>query len=96
MSRARTVLLLGALLAGAALLGGCGKKGDLRPLPGEYEAFTWPQQYPAPSTVVPTPPEQEERVTGDAGATVTRGFRRPDGLPARDPSRTTTTIYGTQ
>lgn len=97
----RPALLLGALLAGLALLAGCGKKGDLSPPPGEAEAFTWPQVYPDPDTVVPPSPapeaaaEEEEAEAGRAAAPrATRGFRQPDGLPARDPTRTTTTTYG--
>lgn len=92
----RLAALGGALLCLAAL-GACGKKGDLRPLPGEYEAFTWPKQYPAPETVVPSDLEPEEEAFEPVTAAPLPGaFRQPDALPGRDPTRTTTTIYRTQ
>lgn len=91
-------VLLCSLLLCLALLGGCGKKGDLRPPSGEHEAFTWPLQYPAPSTVVPAAPAEAEPevdpITGQPRPT--SGFRQPDGLPRRDPDRTTTTIYSAE
>ncbi|MEX0758558.1 MAG: hypothetical protein WD100_03160 [Tistlia sp.] len=81
-------------LALPLLLPGCGKKGDLKPLEEESAAFTWPQQYPAPRTVVPADPLAEEEPV--AGLGVTREFRRPDALPGRDPDRTTTTVHPAQ
>lgn len=79
------------------VLAGCGKLGDLRPPEGEYEAYTWPKQYPAPRTVVPAEVTPEEPFIDPAtGLPVTRGFRHPDALRGRDPSRTSTTIYRSQ
>jgi len=45
-----TAAIATGLLAGAAA---CGKKGSPRPPQGEESRYTYPQQYPAPGTVVP-------------------------------------------
>lgn len=98
----RSLALCGVFL-GLALLTGCGKKGDLSPLPGEYEAFTWPQQYPAPSTVVPGLTEEEEEglerfpgpVAGEPLPTI-EDFHAPGALGRRDSDRTTTQFYRSQ
>ena len=93
----RQALLLCGLALPLALLGACGKKGDLRPPPGEAAAFTWPKQDPAPRTVVPgQEPEEEEELRPDSGfIEPTRGFRAPSALPSRG-NRSSTTIYRSQ
>lgn len=45
-----TAVVAAGLLSGAAA---CGKKGSPRPPAGEESQYTYPQDYPAPSTVVP-------------------------------------------
>lgn len=48
------VLLTAALAAGLALgLAACGKKGAPKPPAGEESAYTYSNDYPAPSTVTP-------------------------------------------
>ncbi|MEO3428266.1 hypothetical protein AAFN88_05370 [Pelagibius sp. CAU 1746] len=55
-------ILLTAALAGGLLLGlaACGKKGSPKPVVGEEEAYTYPHDYPAPSTVTPGAAGEEE------------------------------------
>lgn len=53
----RSALLL-ALLAAVSLTA-CGKKGTINPPEDREEAFTYPETYPKPSTVVP-PREPED------------------------------------
>ena len=45
-----TAAVAAGLLAGTAA---CGKKGSPRPSEGEESQYKYPQDYPAPSTVVP-------------------------------------------
>lgn len=49
-----------AVLVLALALTACGRKGDLRPPPGEEEHYTYPQVYPAPDSVVPGGEATEE------------------------------------
>ncbi len=95
----RRALLLCGLALPLALLGACGKKGDLRPPPGEAAAFTWPKQYPAPRTVVPgeAAEEEQEPVRPDSGfAEPNRGFLAPSALPSRGTDRSTRRVYRSQ
>jgi hypothetical protein len=50
-------LLLSAIVSAALLCGvaACGKKGSPKPPEGQESEYTYPQAYPAPSTVVPQP-----------------------------------------
>ncbi|MEX1306381.1 MAG: hypothetical protein WEA84_14600 [Rhodovibrionaceae bacterium] len=48
MAGTAVVLLLAALALAA-----CGKKADIRPPDGEEAAYSYPQPYPAPRSVVP-------------------------------------------
>lgn len=48
----RSVLLL-ALLS-VLMLPACGKKGTINPPEDREDAFTYPEVYPKPSTVVPS------------------------------------------
>jgi hypothetical protein len=56
----RAFLLFAA--ATPLLLTGCGKKGKLRPPPGEEGRYTYPHRYPAPKSVLPqgAPPPHEQ------------------------------------
>lgn len=93
----RALLLCTAALLGLVLLAGCGKKGDLRPPPGEGEAFTWPQQYPAPSTVVPLLTEEDDEAAARAAEPRdTDGFRAPGALGRGDSNRTSVQFYPAQ
>lgn len=61
--RRRHLLLLAA--AAPLLLAGCGKKGGLRPPPGEEGKYSYPRRYPAPKSVLPqgAPPAREDDLT---------------------------------
>ncbi len=48
--RAGTFLLL---ILAALALAACGKKAEVRPPDGEEAAYSYPQPYPAPRSVVP-------------------------------------------
>ncbi|WP_022727827.1 hypothetical protein [Fodinicurvata sediminis] len=52
MTRLSRSALMLALLS-ALLLPACGKKGTINPPEGREDAFTYPEVYPKPSTVVP-------------------------------------------
>jgi len=76
-----------ALLAMALALGGCGRKGDLRPPEGEESAYTGLGVYPAPDSVVPpaggaapAPEDAPEKAPEDApGAEGEPGEEGNDG-----------------
>ncbi|HMA13651.1 MAG: hypothetical protein ACM35H_00285 [Bacteroidota bacterium] len=55
-------LLLTAAVSVALLTGvaACGKKGSPRPPEGQESEYRYPQDYPAPSTVVPNGASSEE------------------------------------
>lgn len=72
--------LLAVMTAVIVGLGACGKKGSPKPPQGEESAYTYPQAYPAPSTVGPPPEGEDPQAT-----------RGPDSL-FHDP-RTKTTTY---
>ncbi|MDX1575596.1 MAG: lipoprotein [Kiloniellales bacterium] len=62
------------LLVLALVLGGCGRKGDLRPPEGEEDAYTGTGIYPAPESVVPQegeasalPESEEDPEAGEEG-----------------------------
>ncbi|WP_340115906.1 hypothetical protein [Pelagibius sp. 7325] len=59
-------LLLTAVLAGGLLFGlaACGKKGSPKPPEDQEDQYTYPQDYPAPSTVVPNGQAQPEENAG--------------------------------
>jgi len=53
-SRTLRTLITAALCAGLAFgLAACGKKGSPKPPEGEEAQYTYPHDYPAPSTVTP-------------------------------------------
>lgn len=52
-----TAAVSAALLAGVAA---CGKKGSPRAPEGQESEYTYPQDYPAPSTVVPNGASAED------------------------------------
>ncbi len=63
------------LLVLALALGGCGRKGDLRPPEGQEEAYPGRGVYPAPDSVVPQegeasarPEHEEDPEAGEEGA----------------------------
>ncbi len=95
-SRARLGLPLACilLLAGAVVLGACGKKGRPQPPKGQESEYTYPQFYPAP---LPTarraeaPEEEEEAAPAEPPAV--RG-RRIAPFPL-DYSNTRTRTIGT-
>ncbi len=60
-SRLRWAAVLG-LVALAAGLSACGKRGNLKPPEGEEKAYSYPRFYPAADTVVPSAelPAEEE------------------------------------
>ena len=72
--RSVTALLLVPLLALA--LSGCGKKGDPYAPEGQEEAYTYPNPYPKPGTLVPgggvAEPEDEEAQRHDTRGTRTK------------------------
>lgn len=49
----RALLALGALAAGAALLGACGRKDRIAVPEGQEADYVYPRTYPDPATVVP-------------------------------------------
>jgi len=52
-----------ALIAAVILalaLGACGRKGDIDPPEGQESEYTYPQVYPAPSSVLPEETEEPE------------------------------------
>lgn len=58
-------LLTATLCAGLVFsLAACGKKGSPKPPEGQEDQYTYPQDYPAPSTVVPKGKAQPEENAG--------------------------------
>ena len=85
--RRRPIVSLVMVLALAAVLGACGKRGTLRAPDDATEAYTYPLQYPKPETVVPQ----------DGGA-AQRSRELPSAASDLSPfpnSRKTTTYGGT-
>lgn len=86
----RPLLLLA--IAAALALGACGKKAPLRVPEGREAEFTYPQQYPAPRSVVPA-----GTLSGTTSApAASRGA--PDGISVtpEDERRTRTRVYGSE
>ena len=72
----RKLSLLCLCLLAALALGACGKRGALKPPEGQEEAYTHPNPYPSPRTVVPgggiaPPPEEETAATSGRRSTTT-------------------------
>ena len=55
----RVLLLAVIMVALLVALGACGRKGSPKPPAGQESAYTYPQAYPAPSTVKPPPGGQD-------------------------------------
>ena len=69
--RAAPRALIAAVILALAL-GACGRKGDVGPPEGQESEYTYPQVYPAPSSVLPEETEEPETspptADGDGGS----------------------------
>lgn len=93
MTARRILVAALAVAALAAALGACGRRNAPKPPEGRESEYTYPRFYPAPATVVPAvtggPKDETEDEAGPE-----EEIRRLSPMPP-DPSRTTTTTYGT-
>jgi len=74
----RTALRLTFLGTVALLPVACGRKGSIAVPEGEAERYTYPQTYPAPSTVVPNYEGPAEPAPGEALPDQPQGFEDVD------------------
>ena len=69
--RAAPRALIAAVILALAL-GACGRKGDVGPPEGQESEYTYPQVYPAPSSVLPDDTEEPDTAPpaadGDGGS----------------------------
>ena len=79
-------LALAALLLAAALLGACGKKGNVRPPEDQADAFTFPRAYPAPDSVLPAGDQEKLEPSPEPRLERERRERRLSPFP-RSPER---------